>query len=141
MTYTLDSRLRHAVADLCDHLGATGPEIGCRGTLDDDSGGYYAHTDYRGTRVTDDDRHDPNVACIALAARLVEAVADQLEADRGELADLRRAVEELRDDRLAKAVRAMLGRMGRGFRAETGVEEIRELRDALAAHEAGGVAR
>lgn len=69
---TQDGDATIACADLCARIGATSFEVGC---LDDDvpveQARWYAHAQFRGSRVTVEDKRSPDEAADALAERLL----------------------------------------------------------------------
>lgn len=65
-----------ACADLVGRAGATEFKIGyLHDNVPVEQAGWYAHAEYRGTRITVDDRRSPSEAALALAERLLHGAA------------------------------------------------------------------
>jgi hypothetical protein len=61
-----------ACADLAGRAGASGFEIGyLRDDVPHEEAGWYAHANYRGTRIMVDEHRSPSAAALALAERIL----------------------------------------------------------------------
>jgi hypothetical protein len=72
MNDTLDEDALHAAVDLVGRSGATGFELGyLHEDVPVEEAGWYAHAQYRGARITVEDKTGPVEAAEALARRIL----------------------------------------------------------------------